>query len=922
MAALASRLKKAAAAARDSAFSSVNTAASTVWSAGNAANAALEDSDSEEQEEAEDEDDNGADADGVSSRRIAYIAVSRNGDMLAEVADRETLEVERDFAVALGRKMIRRKAPAGWDEMSGGRHHVIRLPLHDSAGSTSYIVCFGHTFPANLAQAFAQKLSLMLDPMIEKCTEITESLLESTILVILPVLERELERANSGVKTHQSDSLPLPQEVRNAILQNVEVLLERDRSLKRHQLEKQTKFNISVGNAKRKKESQAQDKAQGESQSEAQSEAQGKTKGEAQSEAEAGQASQDAAKGSGAAPNAEASNAGKQQESKESQQEPQPILQPGVAVIMYGLTGAAELNGRPGQCEQWVAESGRWRVRLESGEHKDIKSGNLALQSTQSLSSMQGKQLLRKGIAVVIHGLSGAKELNGLKAHCEQWLEESGRWRVRLESGEHKDIKPGSLALQSVQPEASAPSAPGAGSAPGASAASSKPSATSAPNASTTQSSQGSSWFKPKQRKKAPEPAGPPPEPPQSPRTRARKLVGDRLGEAQAERAAELILKLEPYVDGKKTAYLDDIWTFFDVPKPPGNSFSEGDSTAKSLKGKLNRQRLLLHPDKNGHPQAEKTFKFLEQCNQRLQDTCMRGGRRESARQRTQREEEELHREKEERRKQEEERAAAEEKRKQEEDERFRREEEEAEKRRIEQEKKDQRLDWLKRQASELSQGRAERAAWLSRQNSLNSVPGPTESRPSRPEIDPDDFIAIEEDPSELGDAEAPPLQPPPSQPGVGQPNAFGPPQEPASKLPGGPLPAKSPGEPVGKLTLTVIAARDLPAGNWMMETKTYAVAGVGSQRFQTEVLPGTCPAWGSTFEFDVRMEDRGLFVGIWREGWGFRLLGDDFLGRIEIPFLDLEDWGGCVIGRMLESADPEISECMHLELKASIDWF
>mmetsp|Transcript_123527 Transcript_123527/g.231066 ORF Transcript_123527/g.231066 Transcript_123527/m.231066 type:complete len:347 (-) Transcript_123527:80-1120(-) len=184
---------------------------------------------------------------------------------------------------------------------------------------------------------------------------------------------------------------------------------------------------------------------------------------------EAGQASQDAAKGSGAAPNAEASNAGKQQESKE----PQPILQPGVAVIMYGLTGAAELNGRPGQCEQWVAESGRWRVRLESGEHKDIKSGNLALQSTQSLSSMEGKQLLRKGIAVVIHGLSGAKELNGLKAHCEQWLEESGRWRVRLESGEHKDIKPGSLALQSVQPEASAPSTPSAGASTSAGASAS-----------------------------------------------------------------------------------------------------------------------------------------------------------------------------------------------------------------------------------------------------------------------------------------------------------------------------------------------------------------------------------------------------------------------------------------------------------------
>merc|ERR1712224_848592 len=138
---------------------------------------------------------------------------------------------------------------------------------------------------------------------------------------------------------------------------------------------------------------------------------------------------------------------------------------------------------------------------------------------------------------------------------------------------------------------------------------------------------------------KPPEPSSPvrPPEPPQSPRSRARKLVGTKLSEEQAGRAADLIMKLEPFVSGKRTAGLDEIWTFFDMQKPPGNSFTEGDATAKSLRGKMNRQRLLLHPDKNAHPEAEKTFKFLEQCNQRLAQSYTRCS--ESSRQKTQREE-------------------------------------------------------------------------------------------------------------------------------------------------------------------------------------------------------------------------------------------------------------------------------------------
>ena len=108
---------------------------------------------------------------------------------------------------------------------------------------------------------------------------------------------------------------------------------------------------------------------------------------------------------------------------------------------------------------------------------------------------------------------------------------------------------------------------------------------------------------------------------------------------------------------GVREATLDQIWTFFDVPKPSGNSFREGDAVSKTLRGKINRQRLLLHPDKNAHPAAEKTFKYLEQCNQRLTNSCMRkdAGRGESAKQKAEREERERAEETERRQKQEEE---------------------------------------------------------------------------------------------------------------------------------------------------------------------------------------------------------------------------------------------------------------------------
>lgn len=53
---------------------------------------------------------------------------------------------------------------------------------------------------------------------------------------------------------------------------------------------------------------------------------------------------------------------------------------------------------------------------------------------------------------------------------------------------------------------------------------------------------------------------------------------------------------------------LNDMWGFFDLEPPSSSrSMDSSDPLLQKLKGKLNRQRLLFHPDKNGHPEAAET---------------------------------------------------------------------------------------------------------------------------------------------------------------------------------------------------------------------------------------------------------------------------------------------------------------------------
>jgi len=336
-------------------------------------------------------------------------------------------------------------------------------------------------------------------------------------------------------------------------------------------------------------------------------------------------------------------------------------------------------------------------------------------------------------------------------------------------------------------------------------------------------------------------------------------------------------------MNSKTQPYISDLWDFFEMERPKDISFKEGDPLAKTLKGKINRQRLLLHPDKNAHPDAAETFKFLEQCYQRILDTCQQKQHYETAREKAKREEDEMKKEAEKRKREEEEFAARAEQIRKEEEEKWKQESATAQKKYFDR----QRIEKMMRDKENLRQDAAERAARY--------------RAPMQPQVT---AVSLDED--------EPKQALPPTQ-------AAQPPETPSRPEPPGEDPCP-PDTIVGKLTLEIIGARDLPPGGLFQETNAYCMAGVGSQRCRTKSVPGRNPKWNTTYELEVRMQDQGLFVTVWREGWGFSLLGDDFLGRVEIPFLDLDDWSGCVIGRVIESADPD-SEVMVLELKASMEW-
>jgi hypothetical protein len=184
-----------------------------------------------------------------------------------------------EVAVALGRKIMVRKAPPGWDDIHTEGWRAVKLPVHDMLGATSYIVVFGGDFDPKRAQAIVERFALMLGPMVEGVVDSGKQLADAAetsqlggssgaagrgggygvdaaaeqVLavhqVMEPVLRREIQHANSKRKIDELHNQI--SDVRKIMEQNVDMILDRQEDLEA--LSNKTEALASTANTFRKK---------------------------------------------------------------------------------------------------------------------------------------------------------------------------------------------------------------------------------------------------------------------------------------------------------------------------------------------------------------------------------------------------------------------------------------------------------------------------------------------------------------------------------------------------------------------------------------------------------------------------------------------------------------------------------------------
>lgn len=75
-----------------------------------------------------------------------------------------------------------------------------------------------------------------------------------------------------------------------------------------------------------------------------------------------------------------------------------PPLSVGSTVRLEGLRAAPQLNGQRAVCKRLDAETGRWAVRLASGEEKSVKADNLVVEDASVSNSREAKEAARSAI--------------------------------------------------------------------------------------------------------------------------------------------------------------------------------------------------------------------------------------------------------------------------------------------------------------------------------------------------------------------------------------------------------------------------------------------------------------------------------------------------------------------------------------------
>ncbi len=130
-----------------------------------------------------------------------------------------------------------------------------------------------------------------------------------------------------------------------------------------------------------------------------------------------------------------------QREARQDRLEVEASL-PTAAATVVGVQSRPELNGAEVTTNKFLIDKGRYTVLLiQSSLNKlnltdrspDLDNLKLLIDKGEKINLKPANLVLAEGSAVVATGLTGAPELNGQRGIVEGWLEEKGRYAVRLE---------------------------------------------------------------------------------------------------------------------------------------------------------------------------------------------------------------------------------------------------------------------------------------------------------------------------------------------------------------------------------------------------------------------------------------------------------------------------------------------------------
>lgn len=134
----------------------------------------------------------------------------------------------------------------------------------------------------------------------------------------------------------------------------------------------------------------------------------------------------------------------------------------GDSVLIHGLVGAADHNGKVGKIVKCPAEhKGRYVVEIQPGMEKALKLENLSVCTAEPtfkksvagnlVPSEPEKPIL--GDSVRIHSLVGAADLNGTVGKIVKCPDEpQGRYVIEIRPGVEKALKVGNLSICTAEP--------------------------------------------------------------------------------------------------------------------------------------------------------------------------------------------------------------------------------------------------------------------------------------------------------------------------------------------------------------------------------------------------------------------------------------------------------------------------------------